>query len=119
MAGSEKLFSVRLGGGTVQTLFGVDKGSYTNITIPDARQQTLPVRQTGKAPARPREIALVNPQNGKALVLTQVQRRARRAARPAADREFLVHLAAAASASTVSSCGHRVSTRRRNIRCSS
>ncbi len=34
-AGSEKLFSVRLGGGTVQTLFGVDEGSYTNIVIPE------------------------------------------------------------------------------------
>ena len=117
--GNEKLYSVRLGGGTVQTLFGVDKGSYTNLAIPDARRQRYLLYANWESASAPGEIALINPQNGKALVLTKLQRRARRAARPAAHREFLVHLAAAASASTVSWCGRRGSTRRRSIRCSS
>jgi dipeptidyl aminopeptidase/acylaminoacyl peptidase len=69
-AGSEKLFSVRLGGGTVQTLFGVDEGSYTNIVIPD-RVSNVSLYGTWESASAPAEVALINPQNGKALVLTR------------------------------------------------
>ena len=69
-AGSEKLFSVRLGSGTVKTLFGVDEGSYTNITIPE-RASNLTLYGTWESASTPAEVALINPQNGKALVLTR------------------------------------------------
>ena len=66
----------------------------------------------------PGEIALVTPGGRQGAGAHQVQRRARRAARPAAASRTSGSPAAAASASTASSCGRRVSTRRRNIRCS-
>jgi len=69
-AGSEKLFSVRLGGGTVQTLFGVERGSYTNVVIPQ-RSNTLALYATWESASAPAEVALINPDNGKALVLTR------------------------------------------------
>jgi dipeptidyl aminopeptidase/acylaminoacyl peptidase len=69
-AGSEKLFSVRLGGGTVQQLFGIEKGSYTNITIP-ARANTLALYGTWESANSPAELAIISPHNGKAVVLTK------------------------------------------------
>ena len=69
-AGSEKLFSVRLGGGTVQTLFGVDKGSYTNVVIPE-RADNLVLYGNWESASAPAEVALINPSNGKALVMTR------------------------------------------------
>ena len=69
-AGSEKLFSVRLGGGTVQSLFGIEKGSYTNITIP-LRGNSLSIFGTWESASEPAELALISPYNGKAVVLTK------------------------------------------------
>jgi dipeptidyl aminopeptidase/acylaminoacyl peptidase len=69
-AGNEKLYSVRLGGGTVQTLFGVEKGSYTNLVIPERGGQ-LALYANWESASSPAEIALVTPLNGKALVLTK------------------------------------------------
>ena len=69
-AGSEKLFSVRMGGGTVQTLFGVEKGSYTNIVIPE-RANNLVVYGNWESASSPAEVSVINPQNGRALVMTR------------------------------------------------
>jgi dipeptidyl aminopeptidase/acylaminoacyl peptidase len=68
--GNEKLYSTRLGGGTVQAMFGVEKGAYTNLTIP-ARSGRLSLYANWESASSPGEIALVQPQNGKALVLTK------------------------------------------------
>ena len=68
--GNEKLYSVRLGGGTVQTLFGVDKGSYTNLTIP-TDPNNVALYGNWESASEPGEVALITPQNGKALVLTK------------------------------------------------
>lgn len=69
-AGSEKLFSVRLGGGTVQTLFGVEKGSYSNITLP-GRAGNLMLFGNWESASSPGELALISPHNGRAVVLTR------------------------------------------------
>ena len=61
---------MRIGGGTVQTLFGVDEGSYTNITIPE-RATNVALYGTWESASSPAEVALINPQNGKSLVLTR------------------------------------------------
>ena len=68
--GNEKLYSTRVSGGSVQTLFGVEKGSYTNLTIP-ARAEKLSMFANWESASSPGEIALIAPQNGKALVLTK------------------------------------------------
>jgi dipeptidyl aminopeptidase/acylaminoacyl peptidase len=69
-AGNEKLYSVRLGGGTVQSMFGVGYGSFTNLIIPE-RAGKLALYANWEAASEPGEVALVNPQNGRALVLTK------------------------------------------------
>ncbi|HEU4779493.1 MAG TPA: S9 family peptidase [Steroidobacteraceae bacterium] len=69
-SGHEKLYSTRLGGGTVQTVFGVDKGSYTNLVIP-LKSGKLSLYANWESASSPGEIALVAPQTGKALVLTK------------------------------------------------
>jgi len=68
--GNEKLFSTRVRGGTVQTLFGVERGSYTNLVIP-ARGDKLAIYTNWESASSPGEIALVTPETGKALVLTR------------------------------------------------
>jgi dipeptidyl aminopeptidase/acylaminoacyl peptidase len=68
--GNEKLYSVRIGGGTVQTLFGVESGSFTNITIPENAGGTS-LYGNWESASTPAELALISPQNGKALVLTR------------------------------------------------
>jgi dipeptidyl aminopeptidase/acylaminoacyl peptidase len=68
-AGSEKVYSVRIEGGAVKTLFGVDKGSYTNLTIP-THASTAALYANWESASVPGEIALVTPQ-GKPLVLTK------------------------------------------------
>jgi dipeptidyl aminopeptidase/acylaminoacyl peptidase len=68
--GNERLFSVGLGGGTVQSLFRVGFGSYSNLTIPD-RAVKLALYANFESASAPGEIALINPQNGQALVLTR------------------------------------------------
>jgi dipeptidyl aminopeptidase/acylaminoacyl peptidase len=73
--GNERLFSVRLGGGTVQTLFGVGRGSYTNIVIPDRTPQ-LAIYANWESASSPVELAKINPQNGRAVVLTRFNARA-------------------------------------------
>jgi dipeptidyl aminopeptidase/acylaminoacyl peptidase len=69
-AGHEKLFSVRLGGGTVQSLFGVERGSYTNLVIPE-RAGGLALYANWESASAPAEIATINPMSGKALVMTR------------------------------------------------
>jgi dipeptidyl aminopeptidase/acylaminoacyl peptidase len=68
--GNERMFSVRIGGGTVQSLFGVGYGSYTNVTIP-SRAPRLAVYANWESASQPGEVALVGNQNGKALLLTK------------------------------------------------
>jgi dipeptidyl aminopeptidase/acylaminoacyl peptidase len=69
-AGNEKLYSVPVSGGTVQTLFGIEKGSYTNVAIPD-RTGEVAVYANWESASNPGEIARVTPGNGRALVLTK------------------------------------------------
>jgi len=69
-SGNEKLYSARIGGGTVQTLFGVEKGSYTNLVIPP-KADKLTLFANWESASSPGEIALIAPQTGKALVLTK------------------------------------------------
>jgi dipeptidyl aminopeptidase/acylaminoacyl peptidase len=69
--GNEKLYSVRLGGGAVQTLSDADdKGTFTNLTIPVRAGKTLLYANWESASA-PGEIALVSPVGGRALALTK------------------------------------------------
>jgi dipeptidyl aminopeptidase/acylaminoacyl peptidase len=68
--GNEKLFSTRLTGGPVQTLFGVGKGSYTNISIPP-RAAKLDVYGNWESASAPGEIALLSPSGGSPVVLTR------------------------------------------------
>ena len=51
-------------------MFGVEKGSYTNLTIP-ALAGKLALYANWESASAPGEIALVQPQSGKALVLTK------------------------------------------------
>jgi dipeptidyl aminopeptidase/acylaminoacyl peptidase len=69
-SGNEKLYSARVGGGTVQTLFGVEKGSYSNLAIP-SRGDKLTLFANWESASSPGEVALVQPQSGKAVVLTK------------------------------------------------
>lgn len=69
-AGNEKLYSVRLGGGPVQTLFGVGNGSYTNVAIPERAAGVL-VFANWESASAPAELALISPQSGKPVVLTR------------------------------------------------
>ena len=69
-SGNEKLYSVHLNGGTVQTLFDVEKGSYTNLVIPD-RSAEVALYANWESASNPGEVARITPQNGKALVLTK------------------------------------------------
>jgi dipeptidyl aminopeptidase/acylaminoacyl peptidase len=69
-AGNEKLYSVRLGSSTVQTLFSIDEGSYTNLTIP-AHAGKLALYANYESASLPGEIALVSPFGGVPLVLTK------------------------------------------------
>ncbi|MEO8017776.1 MAG: S9 family peptidase [Pseudomonadota bacterium] len=68
-AGNEKVFSTRLTGGAVQTLFGVAKGSYSNLAIPP-RAGKLSLYANWESASAPSEIALVGTGGGRALVLT-------------------------------------------------
>ena len=68
--GNSKLFSVRVAGGKVDTLFGVEKGSYTNITIPSGVENTL-LFTNWESASRPAEVAIATPLGGNAIVLTR------------------------------------------------
>ena len=69
-SGNEKLYSTRVTGGTVHTIFGVEKGSYSNLAIP-ANAGKLVMYANWESASAPGELALVQPQTGKALVLTK------------------------------------------------
>jgi dipeptidyl aminopeptidase/acylaminoacyl peptidase len=69
-SGSEKLYSTRIDGGKVQSLFGVGNGSYSNLAVPPAADKLMLFANWESASA-PGEIALIAPQTGKALVLTK------------------------------------------------
>lgn len=68
--GYEKLFSVRLGGGKVQELFGAQKGSVTNLVIPE-HAGDLRLYANWESATEPGEVTLINPQDGKPLALTR------------------------------------------------
>ncbi len=69
--GNEKLYSTRLGGGTVQTLFGVGQRLVTpTSTIPGAHRQDPAVRKLGER-QRARRDRAGDAAGGKALVLTK------------------------------------------------
>jgi dipeptidyl aminopeptidase/acylaminoacyl peptidase len=69
-AGSEKLYSVRIGDDRVQTLFGVGKGSFTNLVIPE-RAGSLMLFANWESASSPGEVVLITPQRGQALPLTR------------------------------------------------
>jgi dipeptidyl aminopeptidase/acylaminoacyl peptidase len=69
-SGNEKLYSVHLNGGTVQTLFDVARGSYTNVVIPERTAEVM-LYANWESASNPGEIARILPQNGRALVLTK------------------------------------------------
>ena len=68
--GSERLFSVRVTGGAVSSRFGVGRGSYSNLAIPE-KSNRMALYATWESASSPGEVALINPQNGRALVLTK------------------------------------------------
>jgi dipeptidyl aminopeptidase/acylaminoacyl peptidase len=69
-SGHEKLYSVRVGGGTVQDLFGVGHGGYSNLAIP-TRTPRLALYGNWESSTSPAEVAVINPQSGRALLLTK------------------------------------------------
>ncbi len=68
--GHEKIFFIGTDGGAVRTLNGVNRGTYTNITIPE-RAGKLALYANWETSSSPGELALINPQTGKTLVLTK------------------------------------------------
>ena len=94
------------------------KGSYTNVVIPE-RANNLVLYGTWESASSPAEVALMNPQNGKALVLTRFN--AARVARLdlPPDREFLVHVQPRQAHPQFRGAAARIRRRRRNTRCSS
>jgi dipeptidyl aminopeptidase/acylaminoacyl peptidase len=67
--GNEKVYSVRIGGGPVQTLFAVERGSYSNITIP-SRAARVEVYANWESASMPSEVAMVTA-TGKPVRLTK------------------------------------------------
>jgi dipeptidyl aminopeptidase/acylaminoacyl peptidase len=68
--GNERLFSVRITGGRVQSLFAVGYGSYSNLVIPK-KSKRLALYANWEAASQPGEVALLNPQTGRAVVVTK------------------------------------------------
>jgi len=68
--GNEKLFSVALGGGSVRSLFAVDKGSYSNIVMASNSERPA-LFGNWESASQPGEVALIQAANGKALMLTR------------------------------------------------
>jgi dipeptidyl aminopeptidase/acylaminoacyl peptidase len=68
--GNERLFSVRLSGGKVRALFGVGYGSFANLAIP-GKSKRLAIYANWEAASQPNEVALVNPESGRAVLLTR------------------------------------------------
>ncbi len=69
-AGHEPLYSVKIAGGAVQQMPNTGDGTYTNVTIPDSSGR-LSIYSNWESANRPGELALVNSQSGKPLVLTR------------------------------------------------
>jgi dipeptidyl aminopeptidase/acylaminoacyl peptidase len=68
--GNESIFYVNTAGGRVHSLFGVSRGTYTNLAIAE-RADKLALYTNWENSSSPGEVALVNHQNGKTLVLTK------------------------------------------------
>ena len=68
--GYERLYSVRLGGGTVQTVISETEGSYSNVAIA-IDSAKLAVFANWENASSPGEVALINPQTRSSVVLTQ------------------------------------------------
>jgi dipeptidyl aminopeptidase/acylaminoacyl peptidase len=69
-SGNEKLFHVPIDGGKVTESFKVGVGSYTNITIPE-RSPGVTLFANWESASAPGEVAYINGQTGKHLVLTR------------------------------------------------
>jgi dipeptidyl aminopeptidase/acylaminoacyl peptidase len=69
-AGNEKLYSVGISDGAVQTMFGIGKGSYSNLAIPE-RARRLLLFGNWESASSPGEVAVIGPSNGKAVTLTR------------------------------------------------
>jgi dipeptidyl aminopeptidase/acylaminoacyl peptidase len=68
--GKENLYTTRLTGGTVRKVSGFDRGAFTNLTIP-AKAARFSLYANWESASAPVEIATVNPESGKAVVLTR------------------------------------------------
>ena len=68
--GYERLYSVRLGGGTVQTVISGTEGSYSNVAIA-IDSAKLAVFANWENASFPGEVALINPQTRSSVVLTR------------------------------------------------
>jgi dipeptidyl aminopeptidase/acylaminoacyl peptidase len=72
--GHTKLHAVRIAGGQVRTLFGVGRGSYSNIAIPAATENTM-LFVNWESASNPSEVAIVAPRSGNAVVLSRFNQR--------------------------------------------
>jgi dipeptidyl aminopeptidase/acylaminoacyl peptidase len=71
-SGHEKLYSVRVSGGKVSTLFGIGEGSYTNVAVPTDVDGVAPaVYAIWESASSPGEVARIAPTNGKGLLLSK------------------------------------------------
>jgi dipeptidyl aminopeptidase/acylaminoacyl peptidase len=68
--GHERLYSVRVGGGSVQLVVSGADGTFGNVAIP-VHSPRLAVFANWESASFPGEVALVNPQNGSSVVLTR------------------------------------------------
>jgi dipeptidyl aminopeptidase/acylaminoacyl peptidase len=69
-SGNERIFSVRMGGGKVQTLAKSEGGAYTNVTIPERATATT-IYANWESASSPGEISVLTPQTGRSLTLTK------------------------------------------------
>jgi dipeptidyl aminopeptidase/acylaminoacyl peptidase len=69
-SGSEKLYSVRTSGGKPVTRFGVGRGSYSSVAIPE-KATRLRVFATWESAASPAEIASIDPTSGATVSLSK------------------------------------------------
>ncbi len=73
-SGYSKLYALRVAGGTPRPLFGVGAGSYTNIAIPSAVENTF-LFVNWESASNPSEVAIVTPRGGNAIVLSHFNQR--------------------------------------------
>jgi dipeptidyl aminopeptidase/acylaminoacyl peptidase len=69
-SGSEKLYSVRAGGGKVRGVANAEGGTYANLAIPGRATNTA-IYFNWESASSPGEISLFTPQSGRSLTLTK------------------------------------------------